>query len=167
MPKSFSSNTSRSAVSDRRNFANSPCGSSTTWKNCSYDMPSRSSTARATSSIRVIPSPSQPSSQVSEHFAGWVVKPPPRFFGRSNSGERTIRNRRDCTVSSSDTSVGTSGSAYSQRSFFTSPRAPGTRPNRANATASSNVVLPAPVSPCSRNSPSAPSESKSTVSGRG
>ena len=48
-----SSRSSRSAVSARRNRAKSPCGSSTTWKNWSADMPRRSLIASPTSSARV------------------------------------------------------------------------------------------------------------------
>ena len=53
---SRSSRSPRSAVSARRNRAKSPCGSSTTWKNWSADIPSRSMTASPTSSALVRPS---------------------------------------------------------------------------------------------------------------
>jgi len=56
-------------------------------------------------------------------------------------------------VASSSTSVAVRGAAWSERSRLAVPRSPGTRPYRANAIASSSVVLPAPVSPCSRNRP--------------
>ncbi len=111
VPNSFSSSFSRSPVSARRNFANSPCGSSTTWKNCSAVIPSRFSTSCATSSMRVCPSPCHPLTQVSDALACSLVNPSPRFFGRRYSGLRSIRNLLPCTVSSSVTTVRTSGSA--------------------------------------------------------
>ena len=42
-----------SSASACRNFANSPCGSSTTWKNCSADMPIRSAISASASPTRV------------------------------------------------------------------------------------------------------------------
>ena len=169
VPNSFSSSFSRSPVSAHRNRANSPCGSSTTWKNWSLLIPSSRSIVRPTSSIRVSPSGACPlgaaPTQVSDAFACCFVVPPPRFFaplgtpgcaraaagGRARSAPAAPRSpppgRRSRTAAASP------GPA---------PRAP--TPNNANATASSSVVLPAPVSPCSRNNPSAPSRSKSTTS---
>src|SRR5579862_4388966 len=73
-----------------------------------------------------------------------------------------MRSRRTPSVASSSTSVAVPGAAWSERSRLAVPRSPGTRPYRANAIASSSVVLPAPVSPCRRKRPSR--SSKTTVS---
>ena len=67
------------------------------------------------------------------------------------------------TVSSSAPPGTASGPAWSLRSAGRLARAPGTSAYRAKQTASSRLVLPAPVGPWMRNSPSAASASTSTT----
>ncbi len=78
-------------------------------------MPSSRPTVRATSSMRVNGSRLYPlggvDSQSRLALACCLVVPPPRFFGRRYSGLRTMRSRWPCTVSSTATSVPTSGGA--------------------------------------------------------
>ena len=157
------SSSPRRALSARRNCANSPCGSSTTWKNWSALMPSSGSSSAAASSMRVDTEAQLPARSSSRWTrACSVVVPAPRALGRSCAGLRVIRQRRPPRVTSSSTSVRTAGSAWSDRSRPVLPRTPGTRPNSAKPMPSSSVVLPDPVSPCSRNRPLAASRSRST-----
>ena len=93
--------------------------------------------------------------------------PVPRSLGRSQAGDRVIRNRRPDSVASSTTSGATPGAAWSERSRLALLRSPGTSPYSAKQTASSTLVLPAPVAPLSRKSPAADSASKSTSTGVG
>ena len=70
--KSVSSSDRRRSASARRNSANCPCGSSTTWQNCCRVRPSSPPSSRPASSSRVV----------------WVIQPPP-----TSSSTRT----RDCS----------------------------------------------------------------------
>ena len=73
---------------------------------------------------------SQPSgpSRCTSSRACSVVVPVPRFLGRTCSGRRVTSSRSPPTVSSQLTSVRVAASAWSLRSRFSSPRAPGTVP---------------------------------------
>ena len=92
-----------------------------------------------------------------------VVMPVPRFLGRSQAGERTIRNRRPDRVSLEADRGRTPSAAWSERSRLAVWRSPGTSPYSAKQTASRTLVLPAPVAPVSRNRPASESASKSTL----
>ncbi len=74
------------------------------------------------------------------------------------------RKWRPRMPASSTTSGATPGAAWSLRSSFTALRAPGTWPYSAKHTASSTLVLPAPVGPLMRNRPASPSARKSIAS---
>jgi hypothetical protein len=169
------STSARSSSRARRNRAKSPWGSSTTWTNCSCVMPTR----RASSSLASC-TPDQRAVHSSDSSAGRsgatrtltvplsAVVPVPRALGRRWSGVRTTCTARPPTVAHSSTEVRTPSGAWSLRSCL-SPREPGTRPNNAYPTASSRLVLPAPVAPHSRNGPASltASRSSSTVPGNG
>ena len=87
----------------------------------------------------------------------------PRFFGRSHAGDRTIRNRRPASVASRVTARAPPRARPGRcAAAWRLPRSPGTSPYSAKQTASSTLVLPAPVGPESRNSPAAESSSRST-----
>ena len=88
-------------------------------------------------------------------LAGVRLVPEPRSFGRTCSGRRTMRNRRPDAVNSNSTLVARSGGDKSQRTPRCD-REPGTSAKRAKHTASSTLVLPAPVGPWTRNSPCRP-----------
>ena len=62
-----------------------------------------------------------------------MVVPVPRFLGRSQAGERTIRNRRPDSVASSSTRGATPGSAWSQRSRLAVAAVAGDRRRRARS----------------------------------
>ncbi len=108
--KRRSSSSSRSSECARRNRAKSPCGNRTTWKNCSALIPSRRTTASPISGMRVRSGP-EPSTQTSDAHALILRFPSPRFLGRSCSGDRVMRNRREPTVASSSTCGIVSGAA--------------------------------------------------------
>ncbi len=127
------SRSARSWAPACRNRANSPCGSSTTWQNCSRFIPSSCWTSAPISwcDLLLARQPPLPPS-VGDHSRSRVcarsgVEPEPRFFGRSCSGIRVISSRRPPRVTSSTTSVLTSGLAWSLRSLVRG-RAPGTIP---------------------------------------
>ncbi len=128
------SSSARWPASARRNRAKSPCGSSTTWQNCSRLIPiSRWISSPVSWCERLparqpgVPVPVSATHSRSSVCAFSVVQPLVRFFGRSCSGSRVISSRRPPRVSSSRTSVSRSGSAWSLRSRLTR-RAPGTSP---------------------------------------
>lgn len=107
-----------------------PCGSSTTWQNCSRLMPSSCSISSPISWWERL-SGSQPSPVCSRSrlWALSLVVPVPRFLGRSCSGRRVISNRRPPAVSSRVTSVGVSAAAWSLRRLVPGAwRGPGTEP---------------------------------------
>ena len=79
--KSLSNNASRSSLGARKNREKSPCGRSTTWKNCSALMPRSSLTVSPISGNRVSATP-DPSTHSSVAFAWTFVVPVPRFLGR-------------------------------------------------------------------------------------
>ena len=160
---SFCSSARRSSASACRNLANSPCGSRTTWKNCSADMPMASAISSSASRARVeTVCQRPPRSSASRILAGSLVRPVPCTLGRSCCGRRVMRKCRSPIVVSNITSVRTVAPAWSERSRLVLFRSPGTRPYSANPIASSRVVLPAPVSPCSRKSPEPARSSKET-----
>ena len=79
----------RSSGSARRNRAKSPCGSRTTWQNCSAESPRRSRRCWEPSSIRVLTVCHTPSSRrATGSRACSVVQPSPRRLGRRCSGRR-------------------------------------------------------------------------------
>ena len=83
------SSSPRLPLSARRNCANSPCGSSTTWKNWSALMPSSGSSSAAASSMRVETVDHCPAHSSSRRMrACSVVVPVPRALGRSCAGLR-------------------------------------------------------------------------------
>ena len=150
--KIFCSRVRRSSELARRKVANEPWGSRTTWQNCWGVSPIRSTMSWLVSSMRLdrcIHSPSTSSCAVTDAFSG--VRPAPRFFGRSHFGDRVSLKRRPRTVNSTTTCGAASGAAWSLRRWPAPLRAPGTSPYRPKHSASSTVVLPAPVSPCRRN----------------
>ena len=112
VPNSRCSSLARFSASACRNLANSPCGSSTTWKNWSADIPIRSAISVSASPARVETAcQDAPANSSSSTFACSVVVPVPRSLGRSCSGLRVIRIRRPPMVASSWTSVGVPGAA--------------------------------------------------------
>ena len=130
VPNSFCSSRALASASACRNCANWPCGRSTTWKNCSADMPIRSAISVSASPMRVDLTSQSPAgvSSASSTDACSLVTPVPDFFGRSCSGLRVIRSRRPPIVASSSTSVRTPAGAWSDLSLRVLPRSPGTRP---------------------------------------
>ena len=154
----------RSSVVARRKVWNLPCGSSTTCMNCSELIPSSVDSSWPTSGMRCETSRSSPSVRsTSRALACSRVVPSPRFFGRHHSGVRWMRRRRSPSVTSRTTSGRASAAAWWDRNDFT-PRSPGTTPYSAKQTASSRLVLPAPVLPVMRKMPASLRESKSMTS---
>ena len=163
MSKSRSSTSRRSSGVARRKAANSPWGRSTTLANWAMPMPRASRTTSATSSCRVLrPTHRESRRSSSVTIACTFDHPVPRRLGRWNSGERRIRNLRPPVVSSSVTRGTASGAAWSLRRPRLE-REPGTSAYSAKQMASSRLVLPDPVGPWMRNSPSADRASTSTT----
>ena len=100
----LSSSSRRFSASARRNSANWPWGSSTTWQNCARVSPSRPPTRWPVSSSRV-DSVVQPAVRVLLEVHPWPARSwcrTPRSFGRSHCGERVSRSRRPRRVDLED-----------------------------------------------------------------
>ena len=111
----------RASASARRKRAKSPCGSSTTWQNCSRLMPSSwpiSSPISWWERLSAFQSPRRPrrTRAASSGPRSRGECRVPRFLGRVCSGRRVISSRRPPTVSSRTTSVRVPGAAWSLRS---------------------------------------------------
>jgi hypothetical protein len=94
-------------------------------------------------------------------WAGSVVRPSPRRFGRRCSGTRVTWCRTPRTENSRVTDGSASGPAKCERSRSSADSSPASPPYRANVMASRIVVLPDPVGPSSRNRPLLDSRLKS------
>ncbi len=161
--KRRSSTSRRCSALARRNAANSPCGRSATLANCSNPRPSTSRTIIPTSWAPVATGTQSVVANSSiVTVAGTVVSPLPRRLGRWCSGLRRSRKRRPAAVNSSSTDGTLARSAWSLRNERPLGREPGTPAYSAKQMASSRLVLPAPVGPCTRKIPPAPTVSRST-----
>ena len=156
----------RSGEVARRNAWNRPWGSIATWVNWVQVIPSRPVTSCPASSSRLVSathSPSRCSSTTT--WACTRVVPVPRRLGRSHAGERVNRKVRAPTLARSTTRARPGGRRGRCAGGGRCAGRRGPRRRSAKQTASSTLVLPAPVSPVSRNSPTAASSSKSTSHG--
>ena len=104
------------------------------WQNCGRLSPRRLVTRWPVSSRRVdsgchgVASSSLARRSEITTRACSVVNPEPRFLGRCQAGERSMRNRRPVIVASRTTRGPTSSPAWSLRSRLAVDRSPGTSP---------------------------------------